>query len=355
MEVDEEGNPLTYYVYGLGLVSQEDVSGNYSVYHYDRRGSTVALTNVDGNTTDQYAYSPYGELIYSEGTTNHPFLYNGRYGVMTDENGLYYMRARYYNPEIKRFINRDVVQGSISSSLSLNKYAYVNGNPISYIDPFGLSRDSDDVGFFGTAWNITKVTADFLVLDDAKTLIDSDASFTAKVIAGASLFPAGKVLKLGKLGKAASGVKATKESSTKVIKHNEAPTSLSYPMAGDNIGIQLGKGKTQLQKNKAAGEACEKEQLNKMFETHSEIQPQITIKTQSGVRTRIDMIGKNKQTGKLECVECKASATAPLTKNQKKAFPEIGQTGGIVVGKGKPPYIGGTQIPPTKVEIKRKQ
>ncbi|MFS1514342.1 RHS repeat-associated core domain-containing protein [Chengkuizengella sp. SCS-71B] len=114
----------------------------------------VPLTNIDGVITDQYAYSPYGELIYSEGTTNHPFLYNGRYGVMTDENGLYYMRARYYNPEIKRFINRDVVQGSISSSsLSLNKYAYVNGNPISYIDPFGLSRDSDDVGFFSMAGN----------------------------------------------------------------------------------------------------------------------------------------------------------------------------------------------------------
>ncbi|MFS1514343.1 RHS repeat domain-containing protein [Chengkuizengella sp. SCS-71B] len=41
MEVDEEGNPLTYYVYGLGLVSQEDANRNHSVYHYDRRGSTV--------------------------------------------------------------------------------------------------------------------------------------------------------------------------------------------------------------------------------------------------------------------------------------------------------------------------
>ncbi|WP_205690282.1 RHS repeat-associated core domain-containing protein [Chengkuizengella sediminis] len=244
MEVDEEGNPLTYYVYGLGLISQEEATGEVSLYHYDRRGSTFALTNIDGDITDKYGYSPYGELIYSEGTRNHPFLYNGRYGVMTDENGLYYMRARYYNPEIKRFINRDVVQGSISSSLSLNKYAYVNGNPISYIDPFGLSRDSDDVGFFGKAWNLTKTTADFLVLEDARTLIDSDASFTAKVIAGASLFPAGKVLKLGKLfGKATSGVKATKESSnlSKVVKHNEAPNSLPYPMAGDNIGIQLGK------------------------------------------------------------------------------------------------------------------
>jgi filamentous hemagglutinin len=54
-------------------------------------------------------------------------------------------------------------------------------------------------------------------------------------------------------------------------------------------------------------------------------------------------------------VECKASPTAPLTKNQKKAFPEIEQTGATVVGKGKPPYTNGTRIPPTTVQIDRKK
>ena len=58
---------------------------------------------------------------------------------MTDENGLYYMRARYYNPDIKRFINQDILTGSIGESPSLNRYSYVQGNPVSYLDPFGLS------------------------------------------------------------------------------------------------------------------------------------------------------------------------------------------------------------------------
>jgi len=49
------------------------------------------------------------------------------------------MRSRYYNPDIKRFINQDVLIGSIGNSNSLNRYSYVEGNPVSYTDPFGLS------------------------------------------------------------------------------------------------------------------------------------------------------------------------------------------------------------------------
>ncbi len=49
------------------------------------------------------------------------------------------MRQRYYNPEIKRFVNQDILTGSIGNSQSLNRYSYVQGNPVSYTDPFGLS------------------------------------------------------------------------------------------------------------------------------------------------------------------------------------------------------------------------
>ena len=67
--------------------------------------------------------------------------------MTTDENGLYYMRARYYNPDIKRFINQDIKVGDIGSSQSLNRYAYCEGNPVSMIDPFGLcGEDAQDQG-----------------------------------------------------------------------------------------------------------------------------------------------------------------------------------------------------------------
>ncbi|WP_353884334.1 RHS repeat-associated core domain-containing protein [Paenibacillus amylolyticus] len=60
--------------------------------------------------------------------------------VMTDANRLYYMRARYYDPKLKRFLNRDVIRGEIQDGQTFNRYAYVNGNPVSYIDPLGLMR-----------------------------------------------------------------------------------------------------------------------------------------------------------------------------------------------------------------------
>nr|WP_246245933.1 RHS repeat-associated core domain-containing protein [Paenibacillus lemnae] len=48
------------------------------------------------------------------------------------------MRARYYNPDIKRFMNRDVLRGDLSLGLSMNRFAYVNGNPVTFVDPLGL-------------------------------------------------------------------------------------------------------------------------------------------------------------------------------------------------------------------------
>ncbi|MDM5281759.1 RHS repeat-associated core domain-containing protein [Paenibacillus silvae] len=96
--------------------------------------------NRTGRVTDRYTYGLYGELEQHEGVTSQPFAYNGRDGVMTDTNGLYYMRARYYDPKLKRFLNRDVIRGEIQDGQTFNRYAYVNGNPVSYIDPLGLMK-----------------------------------------------------------------------------------------------------------------------------------------------------------------------------------------------------------------------
>jgi RHS repeat-associated protein len=131
----------TYYIYGIGLLGEQGSSGNYLMYHYDLRGSTTAITNKQNTVTDRYTYGSYGELLSHTGTSTTPFLYNGRDGVMTDSNGLNYMRARYYSPTLKRFINADTLKGSIKDGETLNNYAYANGNPISMVDPFGRCAD----------------------------------------------------------------------------------------------------------------------------------------------------------------------------------------------------------------------
>jgi len=136
--VQEDNGQKTFYVYGLGLIGQES-NGEYLSYHFDFRGSTVALTDDTGNVTERFQYSPYGVLLSGDSSIT-PFLFNGMYGVMTDSNGLYYMRARFYSPEIRRFVNQDILLGDIVEGQTLNRYAFVTGQPVSYIDPFGLAK-----------------------------------------------------------------------------------------------------------------------------------------------------------------------------------------------------------------------
>ena len=138
--VREKNGVITKYIYGRGLIGEES-GGVYRTYHFDYRGSTVAITDICGNITDTFAYDTYGRLNSRTGTTDTPFMYNGRDGVVTDANGLLYMRARYYSPNLMRFVNADIVAGDISNAITLNRYAYANGNPVSNVDPFGLSAD----------------------------------------------------------------------------------------------------------------------------------------------------------------------------------------------------------------------
>ena len=139
---------VTKYVYGKGLIGEE--TGNaFNTYHFDCRGSTIAITDACGNITDTFAYDTYGKLLSRTGTNKVIFGYNGRDGVVTDDNGLVYMRARYYSPEMKRFVNADIVAGEISNAVTLNRFAYANGNPVSFVDPFGLTAER------GTSFNLT--------------------------------------------------------------------------------------------------------------------------------------------------------------------------------------------------------
>jgi len=115
---------------------------------------------------ERFDYSPFGELL-TQPTHDTPFLFNGQYGVMTDANDLYYMRARFYSPDLRRFINQDILLGNIADGQSLNRYAYVRGRVVSRVDPFGLEDISGEYsqGFNAGKDDVSHSEAISLVID----------------------------------------------------------------------------------------------------------------------------------------------------------------------------------------------
>lgn len=125
-----------YYVYAAGMLLYEETDGATKTYHYDYRGSTVAITDDIQLIVDRILYGPYGETVARQGNTDTPFLLHGAYGVETHVNGLVCMRARYYSPETRRFVNAD----PMGFEAGTNWYAFVSGNPVSNGDPLDLAR-----------------------------------------------------------------------------------------------------------------------------------------------------------------------------------------------------------------------
>jgi hypothetical protein len=117
--------------------------------------------------------------------------------------------------------------------------------------------------------------------------------------------------------------------------------------------VKVEKNTSRVVENAKQGKKFEKTVTDNLKKSgHKNVSEQVTIKAENGVKTRVDVVSKDAR-GKVKLTEAKSSQTAPLTKNQKSAFPSIEHKGGTVVGKGKPGFEGGTTIPPTKVDIVR--
>ncbi|WP_230986612.1 RHS repeat-associated core domain-containing protein [Cohnella fermenti] len=82
-----------------------------------------------------YSYDAFGNIVSQTGTINSPFRYAGY--QYDDESDLYYLNARYYDPKIARFLSEDTYAGKAEDPLSLNRYMYVNNEPVMYYDPTG--------------------------------------------------------------------------------------------------------------------------------------------------------------------------------------------------------------------------
>ena len=192
-----ENSDTDYYFYDNGAVAViEDSSsvtaanilnneggiiGSYrgSVYHNylkDMQGSVTSIIKEDGTLSASYDYTDFGETTELTGNSfDNQICYTG--GIYDKETGLYYLNARYYDPEIGRFISQDSYRGELNDPGQWHLYAYCANNPINYVDPSGHEKvnvTSSKVYWWGILNKLSyKKAKNFrYTLGQCKTLID---------------------------------------------------------------------------------------------------------------------------------------------------------------------------------------
>ena len=147
VEMDATTNAVRWFVWANGkLLAQVESNGAIRVAHSDELGKILALTDVNGALTDEYAYQPYGRLIAHSGVSDLSFSFMGDYGVWDAGNGLHLTRHRAYDANLMRFMQADPIgiQGGY------NLYTYAEGAPSVFTDPSGLRMASGPVVFVPT-------------------------------------------------------------------------------------------------------------------------------------------------------------------------------------------------------------
>jgi len=99
---------------------------------YDAIGTARMLVDDSATITDTYHLDAWGSQLASTGSTVNPYRYGGAWGYITDPSGMLQLGARFYWPEIGRFVQQDPLGDG------MNWYAYAYGNPLVWIDPYGM-------------------------------------------------------------------------------------------------------------------------------------------------------------------------------------------------------------------------
>ena len=146
-ESDGESAPIRRHIRGIGLSCVQTLDNNAChAYHQDEQGSTAFITGQDNAVENFYQYDAFGNLLEKHEDVGNRILYTGQ--QYDQETGQYYLRARYYNPVVGRFLQEDTYRGD-----GLNLYAYCANNPVGYYDPSGHVKNNCPPGAAANANN----------------------------------------------------------------------------------------------------------------------------------------------------------------------------------------------------------
>jgi RHS repeat-associated protein len=146
------GGTVTKYVRMGSMAVAKVVGGTTYFLHPDGLGSTRVITDSAGLEVQRIKYRPYGERLST--STSHAEA-RGFTGQREDECGLIFLNARYYDPQLGRFISADPTLPS-SNVIGLNRYAYAGNDPVNHLDTNGLS-------FFSRIWKAVKKAVNGIV------------------------------------------------------------------------------------------------------------------------------------------------------------------------------------------------
>ena len=134
MELDASNGIMAEYTYYPGTDRPHGMRRGGAQYFYaqDAQGNVTGLMNPNGSVVETYEYTPQGAMIGSGGSVGNPYRWKGR--EWDAEAGLYYVRARYYDPVVGRFVSED----PIGTAGGPNPYAFAAGDPVNFSDPSGL-------------------------------------------------------------------------------------------------------------------------------------------------------------------------------------------------------------------------
>lgn len=134
-EVVNSGASGYKYIFAGGTrIARKNASATH-YYHQDHLGSSSVVTDSSGNNVEEVHYLPFGSAWSDTNATLTTHKFTGQ--ELDAETGLYYYGARYYNPQLGRFISADTIVGNPGDPQDLNRYTYAGNNPLLYTDPTG--------------------------------------------------------------------------------------------------------------------------------------------------------------------------------------------------------------------------